>query len=182
MLFSASSCSLTRGRMSDFSSMRPVIWNRFVNIFLLWWLSISFQVSAENSSLLPYFYLHALIYLRSYISAFCEVVERWTLHDGQNSRTYSFNLYLLRYVPVVETVGWEESSRSGISADQVDFLLGYIEERVKILFRAFPVINADINSNSHGLHGLQGYCYRAWATGIPEYAAPAWTWEPAVPV
>lgn len=168
--------------MSNFTSMPPVIWNRLVDIFLLWWLSISFQVSAKNSSLLPYFYLHALIYFRSYISAFYEVIERWTLHDGQNSRTYSFNLYLLRYVPVVETMGIEESSGSRLSADQVDFLLAYMEERVKILFRAFPVINANTNSNSHGLHGLQEYCYRAWATRIPVYAAPAWTWEPAGPV
>lgn len=73
--------------MSNFFSMPPVIWNRLVIIFLLLWLSISFQVSVEKYSLFPYFCLPTLIYLRSYISCFCKVVERWTLHDGQNSKT-----------------------------------------------------------------------------------------------
>lgn len=56
-------------------------------------------------------------------------------------------------MPVVETVGLEESSGSRLSADQVDFLLGYTEEKAKILFRAFLIVDANI---SHGLHGLQG--------------------------
>lgn len=72
---------------SNFFSMPPVIWNRLVTTILLWWLFISFQIPAENYSLLPYFCLPALIYLRSYITGFCKVVKRWTLHDGQNSKT-----------------------------------------------------------------------------------------------